>query len=98
MVTKAVTEDTKLDRVAARVPGDVKRRWQTAALMRGISLTDFLIAAANKETEEIFTGHERIELLERDQVAFANMLLEPPQINKMMQNAVTKRLKQMKVS
>jgi uncharacterized protein (DUF1778 family) len=82
--------------IRARVPEDVKRRWQDAALMRGQTLTDFLIVAANKETTETFLENERIELSEKAQVQFAEMLLRPSQSNEAMTKAIKKRLKHMK--
>jgi uncharacterized protein (DUF1778 family) len=81
--------------IRARVPEEVKRRWQTAAFMRGQTLTDFLIAAANKEATETFLEHERIELSRRAQIQFAEMLLAPPVSNEAMTIAIKKRLAHM---
>ena len=82
--------------IRARVPEEIKRRWQDAALMRGQTLTDFLIVAANKETTETFLENERIELSQKAQVQFAEMLLKPPQSNEVMTKAIKKRLEHMK--
>jgi uncharacterized protein (DUF1778 family) len=81
MSYSAKTKTPKLDRVAARVPEDVKHRWQSAATMRGQTLTDFLIVAANAATTETFAEHEKIELSQKDQIKLAEMLLDPPKIN-----------------
>ena len=86
---------TRLDRVAARVPEDVKKRWQRAATMRGQTLTDFLIVAANTATDETFLEHERIELSQRDQIKLAEMLVRPPKINAAMSRAIQTRLEHM---
>jgi uncharacterized protein (DUF1778 family) len=40
--------------------------------------------------------NERIELSQRAQVQFAEMLLKPPQANEAMTNAIKKRLERMK--
>lgn len=78
--------------VRARVPEEIKRRWQDAALMRGQTLTDFLIVAANKETAETFLENERIELSQQDQAKLAEMLSMPPRVNEVMCKAMRKRL------
>ena len=81
--------------IRARVPEEVKRRWQDAAFMRGQTLTDFLIVAANKETTETFLENERIELSQRDQIQLAEMLSKPPRVNESMCKAMQKRLENM---
>jgi len=81
--------------IRARVPEEIKRRWQDAAFMRGQTLTDFMIVAVNKETAETFLENERIELSLRDQVKLAEMLLSPPKVNEAMWKAMRKRLEKM---
>jgi len=81
--------------IRARVPEEIKRRWQNAASMRGQSLTDFLIVAANKETAEALLENERIELSERDQIRLAEMLSSPPEINETLWKAMKKRIEAM---
>lgn len=80
----------------ARVPEEAKRRWQSAAAMRGQTLTDFLIVAANKETTETLLEQEKIELSQRDQIKLAELLLNPPKLSKTMQNALIQQMTQMK--
>ncbi|MDR3076427.1 MAG: DUF1778 domain-containing protein [Synergistaceae bacterium] len=82
----------KTDRVIARVPADIKQRWQNAAAMRGQTLTDFLVVAANKATDEIFETENRIELSAEEQMALAELLLNPPEINEAMKEALTRRM------
>ena len=94
MAQTAQTEQREFLR--ARVPEEAKRRWQNAAAMRGQTLTDFLIVAANKETAETFLEQERIELSKRDQVQLAKLLLEPPKLSKTMQNALRQQMSSMK--
>ena len=76
--------------VHARVPDEIKQRWQTAAAMRGQTLTDFLIVAANDATDKIFEQEEKIKLSKRDQIKLAEMLLNPPSINESMKGILTK--------
>ena len=83
-------------KVQARVPEEIKRRWQAAAGMRGQTLTDFLIVAANKETAETLLENERIELSQRDQIKLAEMLTRPPKVNERLHKAISEELKQMR--
>ena len=77
------------------VPEEVKRRWEDAASIRGQTLTDFLIAAANKETEETLTENECIRLSKRDQIQLVEMLSKPPQVNEALSKAMRERLRNM---
>ena len=76
--------------IHARVPDEIKQRWQIAANMRGQTLTDFIIVAANDATDKIFEQEERIKLSKRDQIKLAEMLLNPPAINESMKDILTK--------
>jgi uncharacterized protein (DUF1778 family) len=76
--------------VHARVPEEIKQRWQNAAALCGQSLTDFVIVAVNNATDEIFDKEEKIKLSKRDQIKLANMLLNPPQINDSMKDILTR--------
>jgi uncharacterized protein (DUF1778 family) len=81
-----------------RVPAEIKRRWQMAADMRGQSLTDFLIAAANSAAENVFVAEERIALSARDQQRLAEILSRPPKLNERLRAAVQAELTEMRKS
>ena len=72
--------------VRTRVPEELKQRWQGAAALRGQTLTDFMIVAANKEADEIFEQEERIVLSRKGQMKLAEMLLNPPELPEAMGN------------
>ena len=95
MQNVVIQDKLRSAKVHARVPEEIKQRWQTAAFMRGQTLTDFLIVAANKETAETLLENERIELSERDQIRLAEMLSSPPEINETLCEAMKKRLEAM---
>jgi uncharacterized protein (DUF1778 family) len=88
-------ESLRSETVIARVPRIVKRRWQDAATMRGQTLSDFLIVAANNASDEIFETENRIELSERDQFQLAELLLNPPELPEIMKNALKQQMEQM---
>jgi uncharacterized protein (DUF1778 family) len=69
------------ERFAARLSAAQKARLQRAADLTGRSLTDFVIAAAEREAEEMIRRHEIIELSARDSLRLAEALLNPPAPN-----------------
>ena len=95
MRNTVLRSDLRNTDIRARVPAEIKRRWLSAATLRGQTLTDFLIVAANKETAETFLENERIELSKRDQIQLAEILSRPPKVNEAMQKAMRKRLEHM---
>ena len=72
-------ERPKSTTVTTRIPVHLKERWQRAAVIRGVTLTDFMITAANNATTEVFREEERIELSARDRKMLCEMLSRPPQ-------------------
>ena len=82
--------------ITARVPFHLKQRWQQAAILRGVTLTDFLIMAANDATSDVFEEEEKIQLSERDSLLLAEMLARPPKINERMIKAISEELDQMR--
>jgi len=81
--------------VTTRVPLHLKQRWQQAASLRGLTLTDFLITAANSATGDVFDEEGRIDLSERDSLLLSEMLIRPPRLNESLRKAVAEELKQM---
>jgi uncharacterized protein (DUF1778 family) len=94
----ALRGEPRTANIRARVPEEIKNRWQNAAAIRGLTLTDFLIAAANRETDEVFEREEKIELSARDQMALAEMILDPPELSEVFKSALKDRLAQTKDS
>ncbi|GHS96208.1 hypothetical protein AGMMS50276_14230 [Synergistales bacterium] len=96
-MNSTMNERSNAATVTTRVPLRLKQRWQQAAVARGITLTDFLITAANKATSEVFDEEDRIELSLEDRTLLAEMLVRPPQIRSgALHAAIQKRLAHMK--
>jgi len=76
--------------VMTRVPEELKQRWQGAAALRGQTLTDFMIVAANKEANEIIEQEERITLSRKGQIQLAEALLNPPEPTEAMRTLLKK--------
>jgi uncharacterized protein (DUF1778 family) len=82
----------KSERVMARVSGEQKRLLQRAAEIRGQTLTEFVVAAAQEAATRAIVDQEVIELSVRDSRAFAEGMLDPPPVNDTLQ-AVARRYK-----
>jgi uncharacterized protein (DUF1778 family) len=90
------TELRQCTTVTTRVPLHLKQRWQEAAALRGLTLTDFLITAANDATGSVFEEEDRIRLSERDSLLLAEMLTRPLRSNERLRKAVHDELEQIK--
>jgi len=69
------------DRVEARVPPNLKRLFQRAADLQGVTLSDFLISSLREAALRAVERHELIRLTEHDATLFARALLNPPRPN-----------------
>ena len=67
----------RVERLEARVSGEVKSLCQTAAALDGRSLTDFIVISAVEAARKTIREKEWIELTKRDRTAFVKALLEP---------------------
>lgn len=74
-------------RIEARVSPKQKRLFERAAAIEGITLTDFAISSMQRAATSVVQEHTRIELSERDQRAFVEALLNPPEPNEALRKA-----------
>jgi uncharacterized protein (DUF1778 family) len=84
----AMQDTATIPAVEIKVPIRVKEDWEAAAEKQGMSLVDFLVAAANDAMAKIPAEQSRIKLSARDQIQVAEPLLNPPPLNEAMQNAL----------
>lgn len=68
----------KRERLEARVTREQKRVIERAAEIRGMSLTDFVLACAQQAATEIIREAETLSLRGDAREAFVNALLLPP--------------------
>ena len=94
--TQTQIETRQNTTVTTRVPLHLKQRWQQAAALRGLTLTDFMISAANDATGNVFDKEDKILLSERDSLLLAEMLAQPPRLNELLCKAVHEELEQMR--
>ncbi|MEL6440850.1 MAG: DUF1778 domain-containing protein [Cyanobacteria bacterium J06621_8] len=78
-----------LARLEARVDAEIKARWQQAADLQGITLTDFAIASLQESADRVIQQHQRIKLTAEDTEAFVDAILNPSEPNENLKAAVT---------
>lgn len=82
----------RTDRLEARIPGDLKAIMVRAAALQGQTLTDFVVASASETARRVIRESEVLQLSERDQIAFAEALLNPPEPSERMKAAARRYL------
>ncbi len=78
---------TRAERLEARISADVKAVLTRAAALQGRTLTDFVVASATEAARRVIRDYELLALSERDQVAFAEALRNPPSAAPALQDA-----------
>ena len=84
----------KSDRLEARIPAQQKALLLRAASIRGQSLTEFVVSCATKAATEVIRESQLLELSKRDQLAFAEALLNPPRASQRLKKAARQYVKQ----
>jgi uncharacterized protein (DUF1778 family) len=86
-VTARAVQQSKSERLEARVSIDQKDLLTRAAEMQGVSLTDFVLSAAYQAAVRVVSEHEIISLTERNRQVFMAALSNPPEPNKALKRA-----------
>lgn len=81
-MTAAAHAQKKLARLGTRCTNAQKSKVQRAAELCGNSITDFTINTLMEKADKIIKQHCLIDLSMKDQLAFANALLDPPAPNR----------------
>ncbi len=68
----------RTERLEARIPAELKDVFVRAASLRGQTLTDFIVTSATEAAQQVVREQDVLDLTRRDQIAFANALLNPP--------------------
>jgi len=80
-------QQSKQERLEARVHPELKMRLQYAADLQGSSLSEFLLRSAEKAANEIIRDEKVLTLSAEDSRAFVNAIFNPPQPNKKLKEA-----------
>ncbi len=78
----------KSERLEARVSADLKRLFQEAANLHGITMTDFVIQSAQEAAKRAVQEQEIMRLSEQDRKVFVSALLNPPEPSPRLRAAV----------
>ena len=84
----ATSTERRTERLEARIPAELKEVFARAAALRGQTLTDFVLATVTEAAQRVIREQEMIRLSERDQVAFAQALMNPPEPSPKLQAVV----------
>lgn len=87
----------KSQRLMARISADQKRLLQRAADIRGQTLTEFVVTAAQEAATRAVVDQEVIELSLRDSEAFAKGMVDPPPIGASLRGAAQRYKKIMEL-
>ena len=75
--TRKIARAQTMQRLEMRVPTAHKAQLQRAAALRGVSLTEFVVAAATDAAVQTIQNHESIALSSHASSAFINALTRP---------------------
>jgi uncharacterized protein (DUF1778 family) len=88
----------KVERVEARLKPEQKRRIERAAILKGTSLSDFIIDSADDMAIRTIQEHETWTLRDKDRDVFMNAFLNPPSPTSRMKTAVARYKKRTRAS
>jgi uncharacterized protein (DUF1778 family) len=75
------------DRIDARLPAATKQLIERAAVITGVTLSDFVISKAYEAAAAVVREHDTWALSRRDSRTFVDALLNPPEPNEALQAA-----------
>jgi uncharacterized protein (DUF1778 family) len=80
--------DNQISRLNFRLPIELKERIEKAAIISGLTVTDFAISVLGNSADEVLEKHQTRTLSNKDRDIFLEMLENPPQPNEALLNAV----------
>ena len=84
----AATAPLREERLEARVTRSQKELFERAASMKGVSISQFVIASVQEAAVRTLQEQQFVELGRRDQEMFVNALLRPEPPNERLRAAV----------
>jgi uncharacterized protein (DUF1778 family) len=92
----SVSTKTNGSRLNFRLPAEIKRRIENAALISGVTVTDFAVSALASSADEVLRHHHDRKLSDRDRGMFLTMLENPPEPNATLRKAASRYKKLVK--
>lgn len=87
----------QISRLEARLPASVYALLKRAAELKGRSITDFVVGAAQDAAQRVIEEDGIIRLSAEDQARFAQALLNPPTPNAALKRAMRRHVKNVEV-
>jgi uncharacterized protein (DUF1778 family) len=87
----------QIARLEARLPASVYALLKRAAELKGRSITDFVVDAAQDAAQRVIEEDGIIRLSAEDQARFAQALLNPPAPNAALKRAMRRHVKNVEV-
>jgi uncharacterized protein (DUF1778 family) len=78
------------ERIDARLPSETKQVIERAAVITGVTLSDFVISRAYEAAAAVVRQHETWILNRQQSKAFVDTLLQPPQPNDALKAAASR--------
>lgn len=75
-------------RLNFRLPPEIKEKIENAAIVSGVTVTDFAITALANTAQAVLEKHQTTILSDRDRDIFLAMLENPPEPNEALKKAV----------
>ena len=88
----AALEQT-VSRLNFRLPVELKEKIERAAVVSGVTVTDFAITALASSAENVLEKHQNRVLSDRDRDVFLAMIENPPDPNETLKKAVREHKK-----
>ena len=92
MRAQSAALESRTERLETRVSASLKSLVQRAAALQGQTLTDFVLAATTEAARRVIRENDVLELSYRDQMAFAEALLNPPEPTDKLKTAAARYL------
>ena len=96
MKTRTSSRETRRERIEARVTPEQKKRIERAAVIRGTSVSDFVVLSSAEAALRTIREQEALTLSERDRDVFVQALLNPPPPGKKLLAAAKRYKERMK--
>ncbi|HXH69137.1 MAG TPA: DUF1778 domain-containing protein [Pyrinomonadaceae bacterium] len=93
MMPNTESHSSEVARLNFRLPPEAKEKIERAAVVSGLTITDFAIHALVNSADEVLERHHMTVLSDRDRDIFLQMLDNPPPPNEALKKAA-KRYKQ----
>lgn len=87
-IIMAHSKKVELDRIDFRIPKWKKKLIQLAAEYEGMSVTDYIISIATRESRDVIAERESILKSDADREIFFDALMNPPKVSDKLKKAV----------